>query len=56
MAEVLAHLTSGASLNPGRWLAGVIRCRFDFDKQATVPRPCGSAARPRDPAHERRMA
>jgi len=30
--EVLAHLTAGASLNPARWLAGVIRCRFDFDK------------------------
>jgi hypothetical protein len=28
--EVLAHLTAGASLNPLRWLAGVIRCRFDF--------------------------
>jgi uncharacterized protein (TIGR03083 family) len=26
--EVLAHLTAGASLNPVRWLAGVIRCRF----------------------------
>jgi uncharacterized protein (TIGR03083 family) len=31
--QVLAHLTAGASLNPVRWLAGVIRCRFDFDKQ-----------------------
>ena len=30
---MLAHLTAGASLNPVRWLAGVIRCRFDFDKQ-----------------------
>lgn len=30
--EVLAHLTAGASLNSARWLAGVIRCRFDFDK------------------------
>src|SRR5215472_5354688 len=30
--QVLAHLTAGASLNPVRWLAGVIRCRFDFDK------------------------
>ena len=31
--QVLAHLTAGASLSPARWLAGVIRCRFDFDKQ-----------------------
>jgi uncharacterized protein (TIGR03083 family) len=99
--EVLAHLTAGASLSPVRWLAGVIRCRFDFDRQvamrlaeqlgatpadtldrfravltsttkpplptrgaghtatnskATVPRPCGSAARRGDPAHERRAA
>ncbi|MBO0732348.1 MAG: maleylpyruvate isomerase family mycothiol-dependent enzyme [Acidimicrobiaceae bacterium] len=30
--EVLAHLTAGASLNLARWLAGVVRCRFDFDK------------------------
>jgi len=34
--EVLAHLTAGASLNPLRWLAGVIRCRFDFDRQVAV--------------------
>ncbi|MEU9635775.1 maleylpyruvate isomerase family mycothiol-dependent enzyme [Streptomyces tendae] len=34
--EVLAHLTAGASLNSVRWLAGVIRCRFDFDKQVAV--------------------
>lgn len=34
--EVLAHLTAAASLNPVRWLAGVIRCRFDFDKQVTM--------------------
>ncbi|MEU3552696.1 maleylpyruvate isomerase family mycothiol-dependent enzyme [Streptomyces fragilis] len=34
--EVLAHLTAGASLNPVRWMAGVIRCRFDFDKQVAV--------------------
>lgn len=34
--EVLAHLTSAASLNPLRWLAGVIRCRFDFDKQVAM--------------------
>jgi uncharacterized protein (TIGR03083 family) len=31
--EVLAHLTAGASLNPVRWMTGVIRCRFDFDRQ-----------------------
>jgi uncharacterized protein (TIGR03083 family) len=34
--EVLAHLTAGASLNPVGWLAGVIRCRFDFDKQVAM--------------------
>jgi uncharacterized protein (TIGR03083 family) len=34
--EVLAHLTGGASLNPVRWLIGVIRCRFDFDKQVAM--------------------
>jgi uncharacterized protein (TIGR03083 family) len=34
--EVLAHLTAGASLNPVRWLAGVIRCRFDFDRQVAL--------------------
>jgi uncharacterized protein (TIGR03083 family) len=34
--EVLAHLTAGASLNPARWLAGVIRCRFDFDQQVAM--------------------
>jgi uncharacterized protein (TIGR03083 family) len=34
--EVLAHLTAGASLNPVRWLAGVIRCRFDFDRQVAI--------------------
>lgn len=33
---VLAHLTSGASLNAVRWLAGVIRCRFDFDEQVAM--------------------
>ena len=31
--EVVAHLTSGASLGPLRWMAGVIRHRFDFDAQ-----------------------
>lgn len=34
--EVLAHLTAGASLNAVRWLAGVIRCRFDFDRQVAI--------------------
>ncbi|MEV0237804.1 maleylpyruvate isomerase family mycothiol-dependent enzyme [Nonomuraea sp. NPDC050786] len=34
--EVLAHLTAGAALNPLRWLAGVIRCRFDFDRQVAM--------------------
>ncbi len=34
--EVLAHLTAGASLTPVRWLAGVIRCRFDFDRQVAM--------------------
>ncbi|WP_282082495.1 maleylpyruvate isomerase family mycothiol-dependent enzyme [Streptomyces tendae] len=34
--EVLAHLTAGASLNTVRWFVGVIRCRFDFDKQVAV--------------------
>lgn len=34
--EVLAHLTAGASLNAVRWLAGVVRCRFDFDRQVSV--------------------
>jgi uncharacterized protein (TIGR03083 family) len=34
--QVLAHLTAGASLNGVRWLAGVIRCRFDFDKQVAM--------------------
>ena len=34
--EVLAHMTAGASLNPVRWMAGVIRCRFDFDRQVDL--------------------
>ncbi|MFB7089472.1 maleylpyruvate isomerase family mycothiol-dependent enzyme [Streptomyces sp. NPDC056296] len=34
--EVLAHLTAGASLDTVRWMAGVIRCRFDFDKQVAM--------------------
>jgi len=34
--EVLAHLTAGASLDPVRWLVGVIRCRFDFDQQVAM--------------------
>jgi len=31
--EVVAHLASGASLSTLRWMAGVIRYRFDFDAQ-----------------------
>ncbi|MEV4165846.1 maleylpyruvate isomerase family mycothiol-dependent enzyme [Nonomuraea dietziae] len=34
--EVLAHLTAGARLGPVRWLAGVVRCRFDFDRQVVM--------------------
>ncbi|MFF0244092.1 maleylpyruvate isomerase family mycothiol-dependent enzyme [Streptosporangium sandarakinum] len=34
--EVLAHITSGASLTPVRWMTGVIRCRFDFDAQVAM--------------------
>lgn len=34
--EVLAHLTAGASLGTLRWLAGVLRCRFDFDRQVAM--------------------
>lgn len=34
--EVLAHVTAGASLNPVRWITGVIRCRFDFDRQVAM--------------------
>ncbi|MET9352891.1 maleylpyruvate isomerase N-terminal domain-containing protein [Streptomyces sp. NPDC006617] len=34
--EVLAHLTAGAGLNTVRWLAGVIRCRFDFDRRVAM--------------------
>ncbi|MEU5464210.1 maleylpyruvate isomerase family mycothiol-dependent enzyme [Streptomyces althioticus] len=34
--EVLAHLTAGASLDTVRWLAGVVRCRFDFDRQVAM--------------------
>ncbi|MGW4834056.1 maleylpyruvate isomerase family mycothiol-dependent enzyme [Amycolatopsis japonica] len=34
--QVLAHVTAGASLTPLRWMAGVIRCRWDFDKQVAM--------------------
>jgi uncharacterized protein (TIGR03083 family) len=34
--EVVAHLTAAGSLNGVRWLAGVIRCRFDFDRQVAM--------------------
>ena len=31
--EVLAHLTVSGAVSGPRWLAGVVRARFDFDKQ-----------------------
>jgi uncharacterized protein (TIGR03083 family) len=34
--EVLAHLTAGSSLTWSRWMAGVIKCRFDFDEQLAM--------------------
>lgn len=34
--EVVAHLTAGGTLNALRWLAGVVRCRFDFDRQVAM--------------------
>jgi uncharacterized protein (TIGR03083 family) len=34
--EVLAQLTASATLNGVRWLAGVIRCRFDFGRQVAM--------------------
>jgi uncharacterized protein (TIGR03083 family) len=34
--EVLAHVTATATLTPLRWWMGVIRCRFDFDKQVAM--------------------
>ncbi|MBC9714599.1 maleylpyruvate isomerase family mycothiol-dependent enzyme [Streptomyces sp. TRM66268-LWL] len=34
--EVLAHLTASARLNPVTWFAGVLRCRFDFDRQVAM--------------------
>lgn len=34
--EVLAHLASAAELSWPRWMAGVIRCRFDFDAQVRM--------------------
>lgn len=34
--EVLAHLTAAASMGGFRWLAGVLRCRFDFDRQVLM--------------------
>ena len=34
--EVLAHMTAAASMGGLRWLAGVIRCRFDFDRQVDM--------------------
>ncbi|THV29106.1 maleylpyruvate isomerase family mycothiol-dependent enzyme [Glycomyces paridis] len=34
--QVVAHLTAGASLGWGRWMAGVVKCRFDFDKMVAM--------------------
>jgi uncharacterized protein (TIGR03083 family) len=34
--EVLAHLTAGSSLAWARWMAGVVKCRFDFDEQVRM--------------------
>lgn len=34
--QVLAHLTAAANLNGPRWMVGVIRCRFDFDRQVAM--------------------
>lgn len=34
--DVVAHLTANASLGPVRWMAGVIRCRFDFDRMVAM--------------------
>jgi uncharacterized protein (TIGR03083 family) len=34
--QVLAHLTAAASLTPARWMLGVLRCRFDFDRQVLM--------------------
>jgi uncharacterized protein (TIGR03083 family) len=34
--HVLAHLAAAASLNTARWLGGVIRCRFDFNRQVEM--------------------
>src|SRR5258708_12343969 len=37
--QVLAHLTAGASLNPVRWLAGVIRSRSHSTTHLPIPLP-----------------
>jgi len=34
--EVVAHLTAGASTGFVRWLAGVVRCRFDVDRMVDM--------------------
>jgi uncharacterized protein (TIGR03083 family) len=34
--QVLAHVTAAATLNGPRWMIGVIRCRWDFDKQVAM--------------------
>ncbi|MGR6966579.1 maleylpyruvate isomerase family mycothiol-dependent enzyme [Geodermatophilus sp. URMC 61] len=36
VAEVVAHLTAGASSGPVRWLAGLARCRFDVDRMVDM--------------------
>ncbi|MFF5340491.1 maleylpyruvate isomerase family mycothiol-dependent enzyme [Streptomyces althioticus] len=46
--EVLAHLTAGASLNTLKWLAGVVRCRFDFDRQVAMRLAEQLGSRPAD--------
>ncbi|MBM9466677.1 maleylpyruvate isomerase family mycothiol-dependent enzyme [Nakamurella leprariae] len=34
--DAVAHLTVSGVLSGPRWLAGVIRCRFDFDRQVAM--------------------
>ena len=34
--QVLAHITAAANLNGPRWMIGVIKCRWDFDKQVAM--------------------
>jgi uncharacterized protein (TIGR03083 family) len=46
--EVLAHITAAASLTPLRWMWGVIRCRFDFDRQVAIRLAAQLGATPRE--------